>query len=336
MSVREKEDQIMNREDAGRMQIPVPAPTAAPVPLPAGKAKDQLSAAQLRKIRNRNRTLLHAGLQIVFFISMPGAFVAGFNGVKYIFRQMGAGSPLEWNSFVLALVGLAAFTMVFGRFFCGFACAFGALGDLVYWLSSLFQARALKKRRAFVIPQSFLPWLQKLKYINLAFIILMTVTGAAGRLQGTSPWDVFSRFTALRLPDAGLAAGCVFFVLILIGMGVHSRFFCQFLCPMGAVFAILPVLPFTPLSRDPEGCLKGCSACKRLCPAGLQLEPDGRRNGECVCCERCAGVCPKNNIGYPGASVIRNETAYVLLCAVLLFVLGICLGLCRFLPGLAG
>ena len=63
-----------------------------------------------------------------------------------------------------------------------------------------------------------------------------------GKLTGTSPWDVFSRLTALKLPAAGYGASIVLFVLILIGMAAQPRFFCQFLCPMGAVFALLPVL----------------------------------------------------------------------------------------------
>ena len=54
-------------------------------------------------------------------------------------------------------------------------------------------------------------------------------------------------------------------VLILLGMAVQPRFFCQFLCPMGAVFALLPVLPFARLHRQSDGCIPGCNACKQQC-----------------------------------------------------------------------
>ena len=48
----------------------------------------QLSAGQERKRRNRRRSLTRAAIQLLFFVSMPGADVAGFNGIKYIFRQL--------------------------------------------------------------------------------------------------------------------------------------------------------------------------------------------------------------------------------------------------------
>ena len=60
---------------------------------------------------------------------MPSVYTTAFSGVKYIFTQMGNVQPLELTSFVTILIVLCLYTMVFGRFFCGFACAFGTLGD---------------------------------------------------------------------------------------------------------------------------------------------------------------------------------------------------------------
>ena len=67
----------------------------------------------------RQNALFRAVIQLVFFVAMPGAFVAGFNGVKAIFQAIGAGQPLAWTGFTMALVVLCLFTMVFSRFFCG-------------------------------------------------------------------------------------------------------------------------------------------------------------------------------------------------------------------------
>lgn len=41
-----------------------------------------LTAAQQRQRDQKRRTWLRAGVQLFFFVSMPGAFVAGFSGVK--------------------------------------------------------------------------------------------------------------------------------------------------------------------------------------------------------------------------------------------------------------
>ena len=294
------------------------------------QVKKPVPASVKRKTANRNKALMRAALQVLFFVTMPGAFVAGFNGIKYIFRTMGTGSVLEINSFAMVLIGLGGFTLLFGRFFCGYVCSFGALGDLVYWLSGLFQKKVLKKRKQISLPKQALPVLQKLKYLNLAFIVLMTAAGRMESLHGTSPWDVFSRFTALKLPTADYLPGIICLILILIGMAVQSRFFCQFLCPLGAFFAVLPILPFAMLHRDAPNCLKGCSACKNSGPVGLKLETDGFRNGECISCGKCAGVCPKNNLQYPAAALFKNDIIYVLFRAAVFFGLGVWLGLCRF------
>ena len=48
----------------------------------------------------------------------------------------------------------------------------------------------------------------------------------------------------------GYIVGLVLLVLILVGMAFQERFFCRVLCPMGAVFSMLPVLPLFTLRRD--------------------------------------------------------------------------------------
>ena len=73
-------------------------------------------------------------------------------------------------------------------------------------------------------------WGQKVKYLLLAGLVALYVTRQEKLLTGTSPWEVFSRLTALRLPPEGFGVGIALFVLILLGMAVQPRFFCQFLC----------------------------------------------------------------------------------------------------------
>ena len=91
----------------------------------AEPVKKQPTAAQRMKQRRKRNALLRACIQAVFFVTMPGAFMAAFSGVKSIFLAISDGSALEMGSFVKALLGLGIFTILFGRFFCGFACAFG-------------------------------------------------------------------------------------------------------------------------------------------------------------------------------------------------------------------
>ena len=69
------------------------------------------------KLRKRKiQTWFRAGMQLLFFILFPSMFTAAFNGVKYIFTQIGSGNRIELTSFVAVLLMLCVYTMIFGRF----------------------------------------------------------------------------------------------------------------------------------------------------------------------------------------------------------------------------
>ena len=292
-----------------------------------------LTAAQQRQRDKKRRTWLRAGVQLFFFVSMPGAFVAGFSGVKQLFLHIGAGEVLSADSFTLSLLGLCGFTLLFDRFFCGYACAFGSLGDAVWALSGLVQKKLFHRKKPLRLPERLFAvlWGQKFKYLLLAGLVALYVTRQEKLLTGASPWEVFSRLTALRLPPEGFGVGIALLVLILLGMAVQPRFFCQFLCPMGAVFALLPVLPFARLHRQSEGCIPGCNACKQQCPVCLKLEESSLRSGECIACEACVGTCPKQNIHRWDLALCQHPWLPVLGRALLFFLLGCWLGFCRFI-----
>ena len=191
---------------------------------------------------------------------MPGAFVAGFSGVKQIFLHIGVGEVLSVDSFTLSLLGLCGFTLLFDRFFCGYACAFGSLGDAVWALSGLIQKKLFHRKKQLRLPERAVLLGQKVKYLLLAWLVALYVTRQEKILTGASPWEVFSRLTALHLPPEGFGVGIGLLVLILLGMAVQPRFFCQFLCPMGAGNAspVKPALAPAP-SRTSTGGIPPCA-----------------------------------------------------------------------------
>ncbi len=186
---------------------------------------------------------MRAGIQLAFFIAAPSLFSTAFAGIKSIFLAIAAGQPVEWNSFLTVTAVLLIFTCFFGRHFCGYACAFGSFGDAVYEGFSWIRMKCFHKKKKPALSEKMVHGLQKVKYIVLALILLSCLTGVYGKLTGTSPWDVFSMLTAGRLPNSKYLVGIVLLVLIIVGMCTQERFFCQFLCPMGAVFALMPILP---------------------------------------------------------------------------------------------
>lgn len=274
----------------------------------------------MKKIRNlsaKERKKIHiwirALIQLAFFLFFPSAFTAAFAGVKYIFTQIGAGDAIVLTSFMAVLIVLCLYTILFGRFFCGFACAFGSLGDAVRALY-LFVCKKLKKKPV-KLPQDRIKWMLLLKYIVLAVILFLCFLGVCGKTQGTSPWEVFSMLHAGNFRLGSHVIGIIILLVLLVAMCIQERFFCRFLCPMGAVFSLLPVLPFVTLCRDREACIPGCSACSRQCPAAIELPEAGHAEvaPDCFQCQKCIDTCPKGNIHCALSKIKGNEIIFTLL-----------------------
>lgn len=279
------------------------------------------------KLRKRKiQTWFRAGVQLLFFILFPSMFTAAFNGVKYIFTQLGSGNRIELTAFVAVLLMLCVYTMIFGRFFCGFACAFGSFGDAVHAIY-VSCCRKLKKKPV-SIPAKAAEKLTYIKYVILTIILILCYLGVYSSLKGTSPWDVFSMLRAGNLGLGSYIIGAVLLVLIIIGMCVQERFFCRFMCPMGAVFSILPIASTFTLHRDRAGCIKGCGACEKICPCDICLPDDssGRISGDCFQCQKCNGICPKSNI-HTGIKLLRgNELWFTGIRAAILIAICVWLG----------
>ena len=246
------------------------------------------------KKRKQIVSCLRAGIQLLYFLFLPSVFTAAFNGVKYIFTQLGQGEKIEMTAFVSALLLVCAFTIVFGRFFCGFACAFGSLGDAMHAIYGIICKK--RKKKPIRIKPELAKKLALVKYGILLLIALCCFAGVYQKARGTSPWDVFSMLTARKLPNASYKIGIILLVLILIGMCTQERFFCQFLCPMGAVFAMMPILPSALFNRNREKCPSKCGLCRKRCPAHLEIDGDTPLSGECICCHACQVTCPRKNI----------------------------------------
>ncbi len=96
------------------------------------------------------RMSLEVFIRAVFFVLYPALFSTAFTGVKMLVGQVAGKKALEWNTFVMTLVILIIFTICFGRFFCGFLCAFGSYGDCMYVLSSALRKKCKKNRCIFL------------------------------------------------------------------------------------------------------------------------------------------------------------------------------------------
>ena len=75
----------------------------------------------------------------------------------------------------------------------------------------------------------------------------------------------------------------------LIGMVLIARFWCRYLCPMGALLSLFNRVSFLRLKLDENRC-NGCAACTADCPMGI--EPHTQYdNHNCIKCGRCVDGC---------------------------------------------
>jgi NosR/NirI family nitrous oxide reductase transcriptional regulator len=191
----------------------------------------------------------------------------------------------QWSSFLVdPLVfilwsSVAAALLFWGRGpFCGWLCPFGALQEL-----SNRAARALK------VPQLKIPWavherLWPLKYI--VFLVLFAVSlGSLAYAEVLAEVEPFKTAIILHfVRDWWFVA----FALALLAAGLFvERFFCRYLCPLGAALAIPGRMRMFDWLKRYRECGNPCTRCFKECPVEA-IHPDGHINpNECIACLHC-------------------------------------------------
>lgn len=236
-------------------------------------------------------------IQLAFFIVAPSTFASAFMGIKTVFMEVQVmnthrGYSYSFTAFMALLIALVAFGVVFGRYFCGYACSFGFFNDLVSDASRWVQRKT--GHRLPPMPLAAERVLRFLKYAVLIAICVVILMGFMQFVSENSPWTAYSSILAMQLKRI-TPLGAVLLGLTVVGMVWKPRFFCEFLCPLGAVFSVVPTLPTGHMRRKRRLCHKGCAACRHTCPVGV--EPAYKViAGECISCGECAEVCPAHNV----------------------------------------
>ncbi len=160
-----------------------------------------------KKKKRQVQTWTRAGIQILFFLFLPSAYSGAFAGLKDLFLKLGMGQKLAWTPFVALLCVLCGYTILFGRFFCGYACAFGSLGD---WIFALHKAIAKKRKKPMKhMPRELAQGLTYMKNVVLSVIVLLCYWGIYNKTHGASPWEVFSLLHARHFSLGGYTIGLV-------------------------------------------------------------------------------------------------------------------------------
>jgi NosR/NirI family nitrous oxide reductase transcriptional regulator len=181
---------------------------------------------------------------------------------------------------IFILWGFVALTLLlWGRgVYCGWLCPFGALQELSFKIARRFRIPEI------TIPDVIHERLTALKYI--IFIALLGISlqsiGYAARAAEVEP---FKTAIVLHFDRGGIF---LLYALALLLIGIFNRkFFCKYLCPLGAALAIpAPLRIFDWLRRRKE-CGRPCQICARQCEVQA-IRPTGEINpNECHYCLDC-------------------------------------------------
>ena len=208
---------------------------------------------------------------------------------------------------------LLLFGMVAGRWICGWLCPFGLFQELLHKLSP----------KRVKIPQR-LVWLRYVKYVILVLFVILLPMFAVNYAGQGDPWfckyicpsgTIFGALPLIAVNEnLRSALGLLFSwkLLLAVAIVVASvfiyRFFCRFLCPLGAIYALLNRLSLYRMRLNHSACTH-CGACKAVCK--MEVDPARAPNSpECIRCGDCVSVCPHRalHLGFDlGDEQIRRE-----------------------------
>ncbi|MEA4964950.1 MAG: FMN-binding protein [Oscillospiraceae bacterium] len=243
-------------------------------------------------------SLLRRAIQILCFFLLPALFIQIFNSLKTVFLLLvhGQGTLAAAVPGILLLGVATLVTAITGRFFCGWMCAFGSLSDFLYRIPRLGQKRA---KRRLTGADAALKWV---KYLVLAaIVVLIWGLQILSIPAGTNPWDLFGMLLSFGSwpSPAELVSGWIPAALLLLGILAASvfveRFFCRYLCPLGAYFSLVSRLRPFAIEKRRKDC-GACSLCSQRCGMGVALgKTDRVSSGDCINCMECVRCCPRGH-----------------------------------------
>lgn len=227
----------------------------------------------------RNAFLVFTLVWVGWIAGAQLSIVHVVNYLKAPFDGVDAGFYLAEPLIVVLGVYVILSVILIGRgLFCGWLCPFGALQEL-----------AAKVGRFFKLPvwnpsEKLQRWMWLPKY-GIAALVVATAFAAPAALAAVEEVEPFKTAitSVFTRPWPYLT-----YAVVLLFLGLFTeRFFCRFLCPLGAILAVFDRLHILNLLKRKPECGNPCQLCERGCPVKA-IESDGKIvMAECFQCLDC-------------------------------------------------
>lgn len=227
--------------------------------------------------------------------------------------------------FMLSLIPVLL-TFVFGRFFCGWVCPMGAIQQFFSWIfkKSKKEKKGVDKKLlklkylilivlvvAAIFGTHFEGWLDPFSLLTRSASLAVSPSvnyvvheslkkGADDEgiiAKGLKPaYNVARKYILTnkqRVYTQSVLVGFLFILLLVLNM-YKRRFFCNYLCPLGALYGLLARFSIFNLKPNKETCTS-CNACARNCTYNGSPYQDYMKS-ECMTCFNCTDTCPTDAV----------------------------------------
>ncbi len=195
------------------------------------------------------------------------------------------------KSFAFLTIGMILLVGFFiGRMTCGWACPFGFVQELINKIP---------------LPHIRLPdWLRYAKYLFLLIPVILLP------IFWVDKYNISTTYFCRICPSGALGAGIPqvllhpeyqnligiryvakmsILIFVIIAVVFNNRFFCKYICPLGAMLGVTNRTSLLQMKVDIDKCIK-CDRCQSVCPTDIKIYED-TNSPECIRCLECVKLC---------------------------------------------
>ena len=282
---------------------------------------------QLAVVKSRKKTwpfsttqAIRHVIQIAGFVMMPGLFILGLGAFKGVWQAI-LGGHFTWSAMgapLLTLLAIVPITALWGRFFCGYLCAFGGMQELLSFIGKKLNLPQLK-----ISPEAD-RIMRKIKYAVLGIIFVLWTFSIS--YDFISPWSVFGQYSNYKgWSDLSgwITVGGQLLIAVMLFSLVVERGFCRYFCPLGGIFSLISRTRLFKVKNN--GKCVSCGRCDAECPMGINVSSESNssvipggcvNSSECIDCFRCVDKCGAKALYTAPREAVAGSAAAIAIAGV--------------------